>query len=730
MKTKRFLPIILSLAMLFTAYPVNMAWADEVDDFKYDENEDNQSDWDGYDWGQSDRGFANVTRDSGKEDEPEEPEQPEEDQDPEFIDPVLPPDMNWLKISSDKLSFGQVMQGDLAVDYQYFNIANDGSKTHDYSYNLVDPDDIWEIDDPDKTSIDPGEKLQFSVHPDTTKPAGKYNGSITVFGTNEYGNMESVSISLSVAIYSKDPWVNFVDVTPKNLVLTPGAVTKLNATVECGDGASSEVEWSVSGGEADTRIDQDGTLHVSEREKNDTLTVKATSKQDSSKSGAVAVGIKKNSYSITTESSPSDGGVSAGDGTFSMGDNVTVNANPNNKYTFEGWYENGNKVADSQKYTFTVEGNRNLVAKFSQEKVRVEVRRNNKNGGSVSDSKTLNYGDSITLKAKAKDGYEFDGWYEGSDKLSDKAEFKLKNVTRDYVVTAAFAKREYKVTLTASPNEGGTLKGAGTYKKGDTARLEAGANKGYKFMGWSNDSQNWGSNPKISIENIRQDYSVMAIFEPEKPIEKNIKVSSSASAGGTISPSGTYELPPNVNISFSITPKNGYAIADVTVDGKSIGAVNSFSLTNITTDHSVIANFKKQDVNANTVNEHLNSDFKDNKHVESGEEKESDKASSKNDEYKEDEELVYFKGALQMLNYTENEARQAIEDGDDRELMEAALYNGDLMVCARNEYADNPLETAEESYYEISSVPNIEDVIDSMLDADTKLALFFGMPVM
>ena len=67
---------------------------------------------------------------------------------------------------------------------------------------------------------------------------------------------------------------------------------------------------------------------------------------------------------VTTSSSPTDGGTTSGGGTFDYGTSVTVTATPNVGYAFLNWTSGGTVVSTSQNYTFTVSGIYNLVANF------------------------------------------------------------------------------------------------------------------------------------------------------------------------------------------------------------------------------------------------------------------------------------------------------------------------------------------------------------------------------
>jgi hypothetical protein len=68
-------------------------------------------------------------------------------------------------------------------------------------------------------------------------------------------------------------------------------------------------------------------------------------------------------------------------------------------------------------------------------------------------------------------------------------------------------------------------------------------------------------------------------------------ITASAGTGGTISPSGTVPVNSGSNQSFTITPNSGYQIADVQVDGVSVGAVTSYNFTNVTANHTIVPSF-------------------------------------------------------------------------------------------------------------------------------------------
>lgn len=68
---------------------------------------------------------------------------------------------------------------------------------------------------------------------------------------------------------------------------------------------------------------------------------------------------------VSVTASPVGGGTLTGGGYYDEGAQVTVTASAASGYTFDGWYENDTRVSTSTSYAFTIEANRNLVAKFT-----------------------------------------------------------------------------------------------------------------------------------------------------------------------------------------------------------------------------------------------------------------------------------------------------------------------------------------------------------------------------
>ncbi len=105
-------------------------------------------------------------------------------------------------------------------------------------------------------------------------------------------------------------------------------------------------------------------------------------------------------YTINATANPSDGGIVTGGGQYLGGTSITVSASSNSGYCFSSWTENGTEVSTISSYTFTVSGNRNLVANF----VSLDANSITVSGTSVA------CGNSTTLTASGLTGVTYN-WY-------------------------------------------------------------------------------------------------------------------------------------------------------------------------------------------------------------------------------------------------------------------------------------------------------------------------------
>jgi hypothetical protein len=77
----------------------------------------------------------------------------------------------------------------------------------------------------------------------------------------------------------------------------------------------------------------------------------------------------------------------------------------------------------------------------------------------------------------------------------------------------------------------------------------------------------------------------------EAVINTTVTITASAGANGTIAP-GTVTIPKNSNQTYTITANSGYQVDNVLVNGASVGAVGSYTFSNVTANQTISATFK------------------------------------------------------------------------------------------------------------------------------------------
>ena len=92
---------------------------------------------------------------------------------------------------------------------------------------------------------------------------------------------------------------------------------------------------------------------------------------------------------------------------------------------------------------------------------------------------------------------------------------------------------------------------------------------------------------QLAIDNVK----LMAV--EDGPVAQKYTITATAGEGGSITPAGEVSVKEGASQTFTITASEGYAIADVLVDGQSVGAVDSYTFENVTANHTIAALFTK-----------------------------------------------------------------------------------------------------------------------------------------
>ena len=169
-------------------------------------------------------------------------------------------------------------------------------------------------------------------------------------------------------------------------------------------------------------------------------------------------------------------------------------------------------------------------------------------------------------------------------------------------LTAQWTANQYAITYDLA---GGTVEGnPNTYTIETVAfTLKNPTKSGYTFTGWSGTGLDGENNMTVTIptgSTGNRIYTAHWRYNGSGHSYSYYTIKATAGAGGAISPSGNVSVREGRDQTFTITPDKGYAISNVKIDGKSIGAVKSYTFENVRRTHTIEAIFMKANGNPQT----------------------------------------------------------------------------------------------------------------------------------
>ncbi len=146
-------------------------------------------------------------------------------------------------------------------------------------------------------------------------------------------------------------------------------------------------------------------------------------------------------YEVVVEIVPENAGTVEGAGIYAAGDEVTLEASPNEGYAFVNWTDDaGEEVWDEKLYVFVMpDEDLILTANFELIDYVVTVAVDPENAGTVTGDGTYNMGDEVTLEATPNEGYAFDHWADEADNaLTDDPVYTFIMPQNNVLLTAYF----------------------------------------------------------------------------------------------------------------------------------------------------------------------------------------------------------------------------------------------------------------------------------------------------
>ena len=167
--------------------------------------------------------------------------------------------------------------------------------------------------------------------------------------------------------------------------------------------------------------------------------------------------------------------------------------------------------------------------------------------------------------------------------------YTFSNVTIDHTLTAVFEIDIANYTITAASGANGSISPSGTTTVADGASQTYTITPatGYHVAGVSVDGASAGSVTAYTFNNVSASHTISASFEI-----LTHTITATAGPNGSISPAGELTVQDNGDQAFSITPEADCTIADVLVDGVSVGAVTRYTFSSVTGNHVITASFQ------------------------------------------------------------------------------------------------------------------------------------------
>lgn len=243
------------------------------------------------------------------------------------------------------------------------------------------------------------------------------------------------------------------------------------------------------------------------------------------------------------------------------------------------------------------------VAPAPSEKVSLIVEANE--GGKVDPAGTTEYskGTTVAISIEAEKGYVIDDVkVDGvSVKISNTIDVKM---DADRKVSVSFVKEDethHTVSISANARvevktTGGEIdfgsvipSGIVKVKPGSSLKISVVLKDGFEVEDFVVDGKSVGKATTYTIEDIRKsmDVSISVVQNVD-----GFVIKASAGNGGKITPSGDVKVEKGKDATFKFDANSGYAVKEVTVDGKKVTASGSYTFKAVSENHTIAVTFK------------------------------------------------------------------------------------------------------------------------------------------
>ena len=164
--------------------------------------------------------------------------------------------------------------------------------------------------------------------------------------------------------------------------------------------------------------------------------------------------------------------------------------------------------------------------------------------------------------------------------------YQFPAITADHAISASFTLQPFTITPTAGAHGAISPATPQTVTSGSTPTFAITPDTGYKVADVLVNGVSVGAVTSYQFPAVMADRTISASFTLQ-----TFTITPTAGAHGAISPATPQTVAYGSDATFTITPGIGYHVADVFVDGVSVGAVSSYTMHNVTANRTISATF-------------------------------------------------------------------------------------------------------------------------------------------
>jgi len=409
----------------------------------------------------------------------------------------------------------------------------------------------------EKQSIEHGESVSITATPDTGYQIQSWGGTCGTFDktTNPATFTGSKDCSISVAFEK-------VSYTITTSAGTGGEITE-KQSVEQGEQvsitATSDTGYQIQS--------WGGTCGTFDKTTNP-ATFTAT------KDCSISITFEKASYRIATfiaikairvdpfgprPTPPVAGGTITENQSVKHGESVSITATPDTGYQIESWGGTcGTFDKTTNPATFTATKDCRISVVFEevdslqkQEKESYTITTSAGTGGSITESQSVEHGESVSIAATPSTDYQIQSWGGTCGTFAKSTNPASFTVTEDCSISVAFEKVSY--TIATSTGTGGTITENQSVKHGESVSITATPSTGYQVQSWGGTCGTFAKTTNPATFTASKDCSISVTFE-----KVSYTITTGAGTGGTIT--GNQSVKHGESVSITATPSTGYQV--------------------------------------------------------------------------------------------------------------------------------------------------------------------------